>query len=47
MEQEKSLYDILNEATALSPEREQEIKKNASKIANDLFKEFIKEKEDF
>ena len=29
MEQEKSLYDFLNEATALSPEREQEIKNSA------------------
>ena len=46
MEQEKSLYDILNEAATLSPEREKEIKNNASKIANDLFKEFTKDKED-
>ena len=45
MENEKSLYDILNEAAALSPEREQEIKINASKIANELFDEIIKEKE--
>ena len=34
-------YDILNEAAALSPEREQQIKNNASKIANDFFKEII------
>ena len=46
MEQEKSLYDILNEAAQLSPEREQEIKNNASKIANDFFKEIINKKED-
>ena len=45
MKQEKSLYDILNEAAALSPEREQEIKNSASKIASELFDEIIKEKE--
>ena len=46
MENEKSLYDFLNEATALSPEREQEIKNIAIKYANELFEEIIKEKED-
>ena len=45
MENEKSLYDILNEAAELSPEREQEIKKNVSKIANEFFKEIIKKEE--
>ena len=45
MEQQKSLYDFLNEATALSPEREQEIKNNAIKYANELFEEIVKEKE--
>lgn len=46
MENEKSLYDILNEAAALSPEREQEIKKNASKIANEFLKDITTKKED-
>ena len=46
MENEKSLYDFLNEATALSPEREEEIKQNAIKYANELFKSITSEKED-
>lgn len=45
MENEKSLYDILNEAAALSPEREKEIKNNASKIANEFFDEIVKDEE--
>ena len=39
MESKKSLDELLNEATAISPEREEEIKKNAIKTANELFKE--------
>ena len=45
MENEKSLYDILNEAAALSPEREKEIKNNAAKIANEFFDEIVKDEE--
>ena len=39
MENKKSLDELLNEATAISPEREEEIKKNAIKTSNELFKE--------
>ena len=39
MEQEKSLDELLNEATAISDEREQEIRKNAIKKANEILKE--------
>lgn len=46
MEQQKSLYDFLNEATALSPEREEEIKQNAIKYANEFLKEITTEKKD-
>ena len=36
MNEEKSLYDLLNEATALTEEQEKEIKANAIKKANEL-----------
>ena len=36
---DKSLYELLNEATSISEEREQEIKKNAIKKANEILKE--------
>ena len=41
MENKKSLDELLNEATAISPEREEEIKKNAVKTANELLKEIV------
>lgn len=46
MNEEKSLYDLLNEATALTEEQEKEIKANAIKKANELFKELTEKKED-
>ena len=46
MENKKSLDELLNEATAISPEREEEIKKNAIKTANELLKEMTVKKED-
>lgn len=46
MENKKSLDELLNEATAISPEREEKIKKNAIKEANELFKEFTVKFED-
>ena len=42
---EKSLEELLNEATAISEERQQKIKENAIKAANDLFKEITIKKE--
>ena len=41
MEIQKSLDELLNEATAISQEREEEIKRNAIKTANELFKEMV------
>lgn len=46
MEIQKSLDELLNEATAISKEREEEIKRNAIKTANELFKEMTVKKED-
>lgn len=46
MENEKSLYEMLNEAAALSEEQEKEIKANAIKKANEIFKEITEKKED-
>ena len=46
MEHEKSLYDMLNEATALTAEQEKELKANAIKKANEIFKEITEKKED-
>ena len=43
---EKSLEELLNEATAISEERQQKIKENAIKTANDLFKEITVKKEE-
>ncbi len=39
MEKEKSLDELLNDATSISEEREQEIRKNAIKKANEILKE--------
>ena len=39
MKNKKSLDELLNEATAISPEREEEIRKNAIKTSNEIFKE--------
>ena len=39
MENKKSLDELINEATAISPEREEEIRKNAIKTSNEIFKE--------
>ena len=46
MENEKSLYEMLNEAAALNEEQEKVIKANAIKRANEIFKEITQEKED-
>lgn len=42
---EKSLEELLNEATEISEERQQKIKENAIKTANDFFKEITVKKE--
>ena len=39
MEKEKSLDELLNDATSISAEREQEIRKNAIKKANEILNE--------
>ena len=46
MENKKSLDELINEATAISPEREEEIKKNAIKTANEIFKEISPQKDE-
>lgn len=46
MENKKSLDEFLNEATAITPEREEEMKKRAVQTANEFFKEFTIKKED-
>lgn len=43
---EKSLDELLNEATAISEERQQKIKENAVKTANELFKEITIKKDE-
>lgn len=46
MENEKSLYEMLNEAVAQTAEQEKVIKANAIKRANEIFKEITEQKED-
>lgn len=43
---EKSLEELLNEATAISEERQQRIKENVIKTANELFKEIAIKKDE-
>lgn len=43
---EKSLEELLNEATAISEERQQKIKENAIKTANEILKEITTKKDE-
>lgn len=43
---EKSLDELLNDATAISEERQQKIKENAIKTANEILKEITTKKDE-